>query len=362
MRSYGSLFMSRKVAWMQTLRPYSQETTTPQDNLLRLDSNENLLLPVSYLQDILRDAVARTDPRVYSDGSIRQLTDAISEYVEMGSNEIVISAGGDALIELVAGPIMAPWDTALLIEPTFSMYRKCLTVHDRKIRTVSLGEDFSLDVEQVRENLRGTDEVIFLCSPNNPTGIQFDREDVQAIVESTDGLVVLDEAYVEYAPESLVRLVREYDNLFVMRTFSKAFGLAGMRIGYAVTNSRLANTLRKHVVLPYSVSTISLTVARLLLEDTVEISQAVSMVKTVRERLSMELGKIPGVRVFPSVCNFLLLEVQQSAEKLAQRLLDLGIKVRNVDWIHMDGDYLRVTVPPEQELERVVRCFNGVLE
>jgi histidinol-phosphate aminotransferase len=347
---------------MQTLHPYSVDTLESNNEILRLNNNENLLFPALLMQNILRKAATLADPRFYSTIYFQQLLDALSKYLDIEPDAIVIGAGGDALIDLVAGPMMSPCDSALLIEPTFSMYRSCLSIHNRTIQTVFLKDDFSIDVEKIRESLKGTDEVVFICSPNNPSGNQFEREDIQSIIESTEGLVVLDEAYVDFAPESLVSLTKEYENLFVMRTFSKAFGLAGMRLGYAVTDRTLADMLRRYIILPYPVSTMAVTVALLLLENINEVQRVVTLVKSVREKLSSELDKLNGVQVYPSVTNFVLLKVQQSSAILAQRLLDLSIKVRVVDWPQNRFNFLRIAIPPVEELERVLSCFKEVLD
>ncbi|MFW9802635.1 MAG: histidinol-phosphate transaminase [Candidatus Thorarchaeota archaeon] len=365
MRSLDSSYISKKVAQMQSLSSYSSQTTSEaienQDSLLRLDSNENLLLPEAFINRILGEAIAMVDPRRYHSDSVQRLSESLADYLNVEQEEIVIGAGGDGIIDLVAGPLMNPNDSAMVIEPTFLMFQKCLNVHGRGTRTVYLQNDFSLCVEEIQEQLFGTNEVVFLCSPNNPTGNQFPRDDVRAIVESTEGLVVLDEAYTEFAPESLLKMVYKYDNLLVLRTFSKAFGLAGMRVGYAVTGRNLAQAIQKHVILPYPVATLSTAVAFLMLNEIDEIQRAVSVAQQVRERLSNSLEKISGVTVYTSDANFVLIQIPMESTNAAQMLQATGIKVRIIDWMHVSGNFLRITVPPEQELDRVIDSFKEVL-
>lgn len=358
-------YLTRLIARMQKLETYSiQSESNPisyREDILYLDSNENLQLSKTFLKSILDTSVSNTDPRMYSSISYHSLILNLSEYLGIQKDEIVIGSGADGLIELIAGSVMTPDDAALIIEPTFSMYRNLLSAHRRKYRELRLREDFSLDIEKVRESLCGTDEVIFLCSPNNPSGNQFAREDVKTLLESTEGLVLLDEAYVEFASDTLIDLVKEYENLFVLRTFSKAFGLAGLRVGYAVTNENLARTLREKICLPYPVSTLAASVASLLLENITQIDATIEIVKKTRTRLIKGLEKIQGVRVFPSQGNFILIEIPRSASIVAKQLLDLGIKVRIIDRIRKDAYFIRVTIPPIEELERVVRIFKEVL-
>ena len=335
--------------------------TSYQGNILYLNSNENLQISKGFLQSILDDAVNSTDPRMYSEGQYDRLIQKLAEYLGVENNKIVIGSGADGLIDLISGSVMTSNDSALIVEPTFTMYRKVLSVHRRKIREVQLTKDFKLDVDAVRESLQGNDEVLFLCSPNNPTGNQFDRNDVKSLIESTDGLVLLDEAYVDFAQETLIDLVKDYENLFVLRTFSKGFGLAGLRIGYAVTNENLAKTLREQVSLPYPVSTLASSAASILLENLDQVEDAIAKVKLTRTALVKELKKIPGVTVYSSQANFVLLEVSQSSASVAKQILSLGVKVRIIDWIQNDSNYVRVSIPPVEELERVVRVFKEVL-
>jgi histidinol-phosphate aminotransferase len=301
-----------------------------------------------------------TDPRIYSSSQYRSLIGNLSNYLGIQEDQIIIGSGADGLIELIISSVMTQNDTAVIIEPTFSMYRNLLSIHRRKYRVVRLLEEFSLDISKVRESLKGTDEVVFLCSPNNPTGNQFSRNDIRTLLESTDGLVLLDEAYVEFASNNLIDLVMEYENLFVLRTFSKAFGLAGLRIGYGIANENLVRTLRKNVSLPYPVSTLASSVASILLENVKYVENIIEIVKKTRNRLTEVLSKIEGVKVYPSQGNFVLLEISQSASAVARKMLDLGVKIKIVDWIRKDRNYIRMTVPPAEDFDRVVGVFKEV--
>jgi histidinol-phosphate aminotransferase len=256
---------------------------------------------------------------------------------------------------------MASLTNAVLIEPTFSMYRKCLNAHKRRILSLDLNDDFTLDLDMVQDALDGSNEVVFLCSPNNPSGNQFSRDEVRTLLESTSGFLVLDEAYVEFSGESLVGMTKEYQNLIVLRTFSKAFGIAGLRVGYAVMNRKLAEKTRSTLLLPYPVCTVSLKVAMILLERYEEVSQSRADVQRTREQLCQELRKLPDITVYPSVTNFLLLEVTQPSRLLVESMQQLGIKIRDVEWVNTGRNLVRVTVPPYDELNRVVGCFKEVL-
>ncbi|TFG31401.1 histidinol-phosphate transaminase [Candidatus Thorarchaeota archaeon] len=358
-------FMERRISDLMTLESYSKQGSSEgnhyQGRLLKLDSNENFQIEESFMKLVMEIAISETDPRVYVSWESSKLLERLSDYLGVDKGKIILGSGADGLIELVTKSIMTQNDCALIIKPTFSMYRSLLCMNRRNFTEVSLGDNFSLDIGQIIAATKGTDEVVFLCSPCNPTGNQFKRRDIITLLQLTEGLVVLDEAYAEFASETLVDLVEEYNNLFVLRTFSKAFGLAGLRLGYAVTNEELARTLRKQVFLPYPISSLTLSIASELLKRIEYVKNSIILVKETRKKLSKELDAIPGVKVYPSEANFILLEISQSSKDVADKLLKLGIKVRIIDWIEDNANYIRVTIPPVTDYARVVESMKEVL-
>ncbi|MBN2228645.1 MAG: histidinol-phosphate aminotransferase family protein [Candidatus Thorarchaeota archaeon] len=358
-------YLERKIFHLRSLGSYSDQNSEipskDEKGLLKLDSNENLQLPKSFIKKILGDAAESTDPRVYADGQREELIQLLGHHFNVDPDTLVIASGGDELIQGITSSLMTSNDTGVTIEPTYSMYRYLLKSFGRKRRMIRLSEDFSLDMESVRENLAGTDEVVFICSPNNPTGNQFPRDSIRELLESTKGFVVLDEAYADYAPESLVAMVNDYDNLLVLRTFSKAFGIAGMRIGFAITNSALAESIQKFAILPYPVSSYSMAVGSLILKNLDVVRRTISQVSETREKFVQELMQVRDVVVYPSVTNFVLIEIPELSSTFAYKMKQQGIKIRIVDWIANERNFVRITIPPIDQLKRVVRVFKEVL-
>lgn len=355
-----SPYMSRKMSQLRAFPTYSSETTKiwKGQELLCLDSNENLQLPLSLLKRVMQEAIDLIDPRIYSANMQDDLAKQLAEYLGVDPSSIIFGSGGDGLIQMLASSFMTDGESAVVVEPSFKMYSKNLRMFGRTVKSVYLGDEFKIEVDKIIKSLRGDNEVVFICSPNNPTGNQFPLDDVLAITEATQGLVVVDEAYAEFADYTLVESLWNYDNLVILRTFSKAFGLAGLRIGFAVTDDAFADILRKHVLPPFPVSTFSMLVARLLLENIEEVRKSIKDVRVARAKSQSYLGSIDGIRLFPSDANFLLIRVPIPSVDAQDRLLDCGIKVRVVDWIEDGANYIRLTVPPLSEVSRVKDCFE----
>jgi histidinol-phosphate aminotransferase len=207
---------------------------------------------------------------------------------------------------------------------------------------VPLNSDFSLNVEAILSQATPDTRLSFITSPNNPTGNQFKIQDIHNLVTNFDGVIVVDEAYVEFASYTLQELIEEYDNLVLLRTFSKAFGLAGMRIGYSIANAKVTNAL-KSVQLPYNINKVSLTLARKLLQQQDLIKNVLQRVKIERTALYKNMRAVHGVTAFASETNFILFQTNDS-ETTFQALLNQGVLVRKFHDILNRGCFLRVTV------------------
>jgi histidinol-phosphate aminotransferase len=186
-------------------------------------------------------------------------------------------------------------------------------------------------------------KMLYLCSPNNPTGNQFEVDKVEALIEEFPGIVLLDEAYGEYAEYSVTPLIGKYENLVVLRTFSKAFGLAGLRLGYAVANPLLANAINK-IPAPYAINVVSLTMGRKLLENAGVVKEAVAALKAERGKLINELNAMEGVEAFDSRANFVLFNTVKPFEEVYANMLKRGIIVKKLGKLLMYENCLRTTV------------------
>lgn len=325
-------------------KPTRQSFNIESSRIAKLDLNENFFIPRKKLLEIMVDALKDLDPRLYPSEEEQELREKIGAYVGVPASNIVVGNGGDELIERIALLFLKSGEQALTISPTFSMYYHIVNLMKAELQEAPLKEDFSLDVDGLLSKITPKTKVLFSCSPNNPTANQFKIDDVKFLLENFSGIVVVDEAYVEFADYSVAPLVKKYDNLVVLRTFSKAFGLAGLRLGYCVADCEVANALSNKVGLPFPVSTVSLKVGVKILENIDIVKKAVKQVKREREKLVKALNHIDGVKAFDSQTNFVLFKTEKPSAEVHNGLLSRGVIVKNLGTILNLQNCFRATV------------------
>ncbi|MFB6214765.1 MAG: histidinol-phosphate transaminase, partial [Candidatus Bipolaricaulia bacterium] len=296
-------------------------------------------------RDILEELEKLTVNR-YPHPSGDSLREKLASFHDLKKENIVVGSGSDQLISYSTG--LFAGEHAVVTPPTFSMYRFYAELNGLDVNPVPLGEDFELQMKRIKDVLDGA-ALVFLCSPNNPTGNTFDREKIVEILE-TGVPVVLDEAYGEFADETNMDLIEDYDNLLVLRTFSKAFGLAGARIGYAAGDSDIMEYMLR-VKPPYNLNSFSLTVAELLLENYELIRDRIDFLIQQRKKL---YGRFERYSL-PSQANFLLMELDAS-----DYLLKRGISVRS--FTGRLAEYIRVTVGAKEENDRFIRALENYID
>lgn len=329
--------------------------------ILRLNANEDFFLPLSLLRSLMREVAEELDPRMYPHGERLLLEEALGRYLKISSEQVVVGAGGDQLIELIAYAFLRKGDTVLSIAPTFSIYERVTRVLGAEYLAVPLRENFSLDTGQMLTSSTKA-KMLFLCSPNNPTANQFKLEDVLRLAEEFEGLVIVDEAYVEFAPYSTVHLAEKLDNLIVLRTFSKAFGLAGLRLGYAVSNREISPTLNERFQMPYPASLTALRLALKLLERVDLVEAANEELKRERDRFIKRLNEVKGVHAFDSDANFVLISLDKSSDEVYEKLLRRGAIVRNIGRVLNKKNCLRVTVAPPAISDRFIEIMEEAIK
>jgi histidinol-phosphate aminotransferase len=228
--------------------------------------------------------------------------------------------------------------------PTFPVLSLCLKRQGAEYVAVPLLKDFELDVPQLLRTFSPKTSLLYLCSPNSPTANQFKKDEIEKLIEEFPGIVLLDEAYEEYADYSMVSQVNKYENLIILRTFSKAFGLAGLRLGYAIANGRLAKVLNEKMPLPFPVSVVTLSMGRKLLENIAVVKKAVKELKSERGKLIKSLNEINGIEAFDSKTNFVLFNSVKPCEEVYQTLLKQGIVIKKLGKILQYENCLRTTV------------------
>lgn len=292
----------------------------------------------------------------YPDPSQARLKRRIAEIKGVDVQNIFVGNGSDEAIDLCFRIFCNPGlDNAIAIAPSYGMYSTCAAVNDVEMREVLLNDDFSLPVERLLDAADNNSKLLFICSPNNPTGNVFPREEIERILQEFDGMVVLDEAYIDFADEpGMLRSLENWPNLIILQTLSKAWGMAGLRAGLAFASDYVMR-LFAQVKYPYNINVATLSAVEKLLKAGVD-----DRVKLIKEQRAFMERKLSGMecvwRVYPSQANFLLVQVDNAAD-LYNYLLGEGIIVRDRSRMPLCDNTLRITVGTPQENVRLLRAI-----
>ena len=295
----------------------------------------------------------------YPDPRQAELKSLISRIKGIPVKNIFIGNGSDEAIDLCFRVFCEPGvDNAVSIAPTYGMYKVAADINNVQMRQVPLGEDFSLPVEDLLAASDGHTKLMFVCSPNNPTGNAFPVEQILRLAEAFEGILVVDEAYIDFSSQpSLTGYLAEFPNLIVLQTLSKAYGMAALRLGLAFADQRTM-AMFANVKYPYNISLASMEKAMSLLRR--DVSQEVALLNSERVRLAEALADLPRVRkVWPSDANFLLVEVDD-ARGLYDELLDAQVIVRDRSKVLGCEGCLRISVGTPQENDKVIAVIGGL--
>lgn len=341
---------------LRDLKPYRVPV---HPGVVKLDANENPYdFPAALRDEILGRMRGPAFTR-YPDAGARVLRDAIADYTGFGPENIMVGNGSDELI-LSLMLTFAAGQRVLIPGPTFGMYRIHAVIAGGSPVAAARESDFSVDPGRLLELAREhRARVIVLCSPNNPTGNTMPAADVERIAAGFDGLVVLDEAYYEFCGRTAVSLVDRCPNLAVLRTFSKAFGLAGLRVGYMVAPEALVRAAWR-VKQPFNVDTFSQTAAAVVLENRSVFQAQVKRLCRDGAALYGRLRALPGIEVFPTEANFILFRTPLEPEAVYAGLLERGVLIRNPGGPGLER-CLRVSFGRPEENERFLRALEQVV-
>ncbi len=273
--------------------------------------------------------------------------------------QIFLGNGSDEAIDLIIRAFCEPYkDSILITEPTYGMYAVCAEVNGAPILKVELTEDFDLDVAAILNTLTGDTKIIFLCSPNNPTANLLSRDEILKVLDHFKGIVVIDEAYIDFAKsESLLQLLPSYPNLVVLQTFSKAWGLAGLRLGMAFASEEIINILNK-IKYPYNVNIQTQEIALKALQDVKKKNDAVEEIIEQRTQLANDLLQLSITEhIYPSDANFLLVKVKD-APGTYRYLMDKKIIVRDRSKVALCKNCIRITVGTPQENKNLITALQ----
>lgn len=334
---------------IRKLKPYHSARADFEQGLL-LDANENSQgAPSDTLQGLNR----------YPSPGQEKLRQKIAVFRNVNPENVFVGNGSDEAIDLLYRIFCRPGqDRVITTPPTYGMYRVSADIHNIPVEEVLLDEDFQPRVDKILARSDTETKILFLCSPNNPTGNLFNRENVDQLIENFSGIVVIDEAYIDFSEqESYAPKVTEYSNLVVMQTMSKSFGLAGIRLGITFASEDIINFMMK-VKAPYNINTLTAQKAIEAFEKMDTIQFNIKAIKRERKQLRAKLEQLRLVKkIYPSDANFLLVKIDQ-AKKRYQQLTEQGIIVRyRGNEPHCD-DCLRISVGTPDENDRLISALK----
>jgi len=322
---------------------------------LRMDTSTNALGANPAGQKALRECASLDVgqyPSTYGDG----LRGALADLYKLRPENFVVGNGSDEALDVIIKTFVEPGETVITAHPAYVLHSFFVKINGGRTATVDLDDDFQLDVEKMN-GAKG--KLALICTPNNPTSNTFRLDDVKAVIEGNDRPVVVDEAYGEYAGTSFIPLVKKYDNLIVTRTFSKAYGLAGMRVGYLVAGEEMAEALQK-VKIPYSLNMIGERVAMAALKDREFLERSVRVVREERPYLERGLRYL-GFEVFPSEANYILFRSTMPSDELTSKLADKGVLVRDFGKVRRLENCVRTTIGTREMNSTLLRKIGEVL-
>ena len=336
---------------VKNLVPYSSArkefTGTAQ---IFLDANENSFgspLPENYNR--------------YPDSFQTEIKEKIAAFNDVNPSEIFVGNGSDEAIDLLFRIFCRPQiDNVLICPPTYGMYAVSAEINDVKIKRANLTKDFELDFETVQNSVDENTKLLFVCSPNNPTGNSFERERILNLAENFHGIVIIDEAYIHFSREkSLVSEIKNFPNLVVLQTFSKAWGLAGLRVGLAFAREKIISFFNR-VKPPYNVSQIAQEKILQALENKSRVSETIAEIIFEREKLIENLSGFPFVvKIYPTDANFVLVKTKD-ADTIYKFLIDEKIVVRNRNNVELCAGCLRITIGTTEENEALLKSLRKI--
>ena len=327
---------------------------------VKLDSNENYVIPKQFQSDIISSARKNSDVRQYPLGGVERLINMISKFVKMPSSMIGVGNGSDQILDLILSNFASKQTKVLTSNPTFGFFEERCKLYDIPLIALPFSNDMKLDIKDFEKQSKNAD-ILYLDSPNNPTGFQFSKNELQKLVKSFDGLVIIDEAYGEFGKYSLASMVKTQENLIVVQTLSKSFGLAGLRLGYFIASKKFTDVFMNILQYPYPLSTITIESGIEALEKSNIMKDTVNNIKVERKRIIESLQKYDSFHVFDSEANFVLFDAQGSYKRVYSALAEQGISIRKLGKIGNHEGCLRVTIGTKEMNSKFLLAIRDLL-
>ena len=329
---------------------YSKEIT---DGII-LNANESAFDTPREIIELTKKEIDKLDLRRYPDTDNTQIRENLAKAYKLDTSNITIGVGSDQLLDCIFKSMIED-EYIVSCNPTFSMYKEYASFTNGKFIDVDFKDDvnFEFDVDRIIDNIKKyNSKLVIICSPNNPTGSAINRNDLELIIKETKGVVLLDEAYAEFY-ETNYDLINKYDNLIVLKTFSKAYALAGIRLGYALANKDLIDTINV-VKPPYNMSRLSSIIASIAIEHKDLYTENIKKIISLRDVLYNNLKEL-GLNPVKSYSNFIFIKLN---DRIYNHLLQNKIYIRRLKY--KNEYWHRITVGTEQENEALIKCIKQV--
>ena len=330
------------------------------EDSIKLDSNENYVIPKQFQSDIISAAKKNSDVREYPLGGVERLIDTISKFVKMPSSMIGVGNGSDQILDLILSNFASKQTKVLTSNPTFGFFEERCKLYNIPLIAIPFSDDMKLDIKEFIKQSKNAD-ILYLDSPNNPTGFQFTKSELQKLVKSFTGLVIIDEAYGEFSEYSLSSMIKTQNNLIVVQTLSKSFGLAGLRLGYFIASKKFTETFMSVLQYPYPVSTITIESGIHALEKSKIMTDTVSTIKIERKRIIETLQTFDAFEVFDSKANFVLFDAHGAYKRIYSALAEQGISIRKLGKIGNHDGCLRVTIGTKEMNSKFLLAIRDLL-
>ncbi|NHK31429.1 MAG: histidinol-phosphate aminotransferase family protein [Asgard group archaeon] len=333
--------------------------------IVRIGLNENLAFPEKKIKELMKMVAEKIDPRIYPEDYCDSLCAIIANENNLNQNQVVVGNGGDKIIDLMVRLTIKSGYNAVILNPTYPMYEHAVRVQGGGMTELLLSPapEFDLNPNYILNNITPKkDRLLFLCSPNNPTGNQFDIKKLKQIISEFPGIVALDETYSDFGNYSLIPSLHKFPNLIIMKSLSKFHGMAGMRVGYAIASDFLINRI-KELHPAFNVNIASLELAKLVMQEKSILNQIVDDIVKGREFVYNELSKISRITPYKSFTNFLLFRIDDvNAEDVQKKLLqEKGVLVRNMSAMPLCENSLRVSITTMENNQAFVNSIADIM-
>ena len=328
------------------------------DYRIRLDANESFILPDENMRQKIFDAAQTVLFNRYPDPLAFDLCRHFASFYNINYDNVTAGNGSDELITLIMTAFLQKGEKVLTFDPDFSMYKFYASITENPVLTLSKGDNLKIDIDNAISFIKSNDiKAVFFSNPCNPTAQGLSRDDVRKLINSTNALIVLDEAYMDFWDQSLINEVPKFDNVICLRTMSKAIGMASLRIGFAIANPVLTKALRA-VKSPYNVNSLSQAIACVVLSDKQYLHNCIEKIKASRDNLYNTAKDIcinrNDIKLYDTCTNFILIKTP-NADKVRESFAKEGLAIRQL------GGYLRITCGTDDENNEVIRLLKKYL-